>query len=250
MRIPVLTSALLLTATFCCMAQTTQPAAPQRQPVKPYTVVQSVTTTEVYGNGATRTQTGKITQMRDSLGRTRREQERISRPAAIRIFNGRQTYLPELLFRSIMVSNPDGSFVNWMEDDSSRHEANLTHPFMRSSQASPPQQTPPKDSLVVEVHTGQLGRRAIQGVIAEGNRTTTKYPAGYDGVDREYTVTQESWMAVNYGFVAESMTDDPRTSKRVITTVSFSDAEPEAALFKPPADYTIVETVREPSEKP
>jgi hypothetical protein len=80
----------------------------------------------------------------------------------------------------------------------------------------------------------------IQGVIAEGTRTTTRYPAGAFGMSQEFTVTRDTWMSRDYHIVLESSNDDPRTGKMVTTLVSFSDQEPDAALFKPPAGYTVV----------
>lgn len=232
---------------------------PPRPAPKPFTMTQVRTQTQTYADGLTRTTTQKSTMMRDSSGRTRNESEFHGFAPAIYDRDGRRSFQPgfNASSRSVNIYDPASqSSLNWILSDSQPHEARVTS-FAQSNpspQRRMPNAIPPaSDNVpVIEVRTEKLGTRAIQGVIAVGTRITTKFPAGYDGWNREFTTTQENWFASDYGFGVESTTDDPREGKTVVTLLTFTDGEPDPALFKPPADYAIITQVRTetPPEKP
>jgi hypothetical protein len=215
------------------------------------------TVTQTFGDGLTRTTTQESTMMRDSSGRTRNESAFPGPPPAIYDRDGRKSFQQgfNASARTVNINDPmTQSNVNWIVSDTQPHEARVVSyaPTTSSAQRRTPNARPPaSDNLpVIEERTEKLGTRAIQGVIAIGTRTTTKYPAGYDGWSREFTTIRESWLASDYGFVVESTTDEPRTGKTVLTLVSFTDGEPDPALFKPPADYKILTQVTQVTTEP
>ena len=86
-----------------------------------------------------------------------------------------------------------------------------------------------------------LGFHVIQGVLAEGTRRTTTYPAGMVGNDRPITVVAETWTSPELKVVVLSRTLDPRSGEGVMRLENISRAEPDPALFRVPADYQIVD---------
>jgi hypothetical protein len=250
----LMAGALLLTLQGAS-AQVLRSADRPRPQVKPYTMTQSITTSRTYGSGMTSTETRQQVFMRDSEGRTRNEMERAATPAmkivldsgGIRLMRGRGKssfiYVNDAVERTSM---------SWSTDPEMAKEVRLTQ--VRQMPAAPrPALSPAKteDGLVAEEWMEKLGTRAIQGVIAEGTRWSTRYPAGAFGMSQEFTVLREDWFSRDYAVSLESTNDDPRFGKTVTTLVSFSDAEPDPALFKPPAGYTLISDakVEEVAEK-
>jgi hypothetical protein len=93
-----------------------------------------------------------------------------------------------------------------------------------------------------------LGLRNIEGVGACGDRITLTYPAGSAifGNDRPVSVTSETWTAWDeLGKIVLSTHSEPRGGG---TTSGLKDVrlkEPDAALFRPPEGYRIVDETTE-----
>jgi len=84
-----------------------------------------------------------------------------------------------------------------------------------------------------------LGAMDIEGIHAEGTKTTITFPVGAADDDRPYIEIQESWYSPELKMVVRSRFSD---LARDDTTklINVSRAEPEGSGFKPPAGYTIV----------
>jgi hypothetical protein len=236
--------------------------APVR-PVKPYTMKQTTTITREYGDGLSSTVTSEVASMRDSEQKTRNEREQMEAAPTKYIRDGRVSHTNGVYkLRMITVSDPAARmFMNWTEGGAGQQQVIVTRfpepeivnrpvaAGLRNAPAAPkvapaaPQGG--DEERVAEVHTEKLGEKAIQGVIAEGTRVTTKYSAGVYGMNREFTVVREDWLARDYHLVVESMVDDPRMGKQVTTLVSFTEGDPDPAMFKPPAGYKMVGNVKE-----
>jgi hypothetical protein len=93
----------------------------------------------------------------------------------------------------------------------------------------------------VENKTESLGNQTVEGVMAMGSRTTTIYPAGYDGNDRPITTTQESWTCPELGLMVLSKRYDPRNGESTQKIANLSRNEPDITMFQPPADYSVVD---------
>lgn len=102
------------------------------------------------------------------------------------------------------------------------------------------------------VTTQDLGMQLVDNVPATGVLTTTVVPVGRSGNDQPITKTHEVWTSDEMKLVLLQKWNDPRTGERTTQLADFSRAEPDPALFKPPAGYqikTMEQTLRELSEK-
>jgi len=86
-----------------------------------------------------------------------------------------------------------------------------------------------------------LGTQTLDGVLCEGRRTTTTYPVDFVGNDRPIVVTQEVWTSPELKMMILSMTNDPRSGENTFHILNLSRTEPDASLFQPPPDYSVVD---------
>lgn len=84
-----------------------------------------------------------------------------------------------------------------------------------------------------------LGKQTIEGVEAEGARTTTTIPAGAIGNERPIQITTERWYSPELQLVVMTRHTDPRFGETTYRLTNISRAEPDRALFEVPAGYTI-----------
>ncbi len=256
MRASITAVLFLSTASFAA-AQTPIPAQRVgRIKPKPYTMVQAVSFTHLFSNGMMQTHDSQVVTAMDSERRYRRETDEPAILGYTEIRDGVSRHVPgREKWESISVSDPvEKITLNWQTDPILRREVRLNRSgTLAQGYAFSPQSDKSNSGLTVDAHMEKLGQRAFAGgVIAEGTRTTTRYPAGFQGFSQEFTTVNENWFARDYGIIVESTSDDPRFGKTVTTLVSFSDQEPDPALFKPPAGYKLIETKTEianPQEK-
>jgi hypothetical protein len=89
-----------------------------------------------------------------------------------------------------------------------------------------------------------LGRQSIEGVPADGRRTTMTIPAGQIGNEQPINIVQEVWYSPELDVVVLSKHSDPRNGETVTRMTNVSRAEPPATLFSVPADYRVNEGMR------
>jgi hypothetical protein len=87
----------------------------------------------------------------------------------------------------------------------------------------------------------QLGKQLIEGVEAEGTRTTVTIPAGEIGNERAIEIVSERWYSPELQLVVMTRHSDPRSGETVYKLTNISRTEPERSLFEVPADYTVKE---------
>jgi hypothetical protein len=87
----------------------------------------------------------------------------------------------------------------------------------------------------------QLGRRTVEGVEAEGNRTTITVPAGRVGNDRPLEFVTENWYSSELQVLVLSIHKDPYVGDNVYRLTNVVRTEPAPALFEVPADYKVAE---------
>jgi hypothetical protein len=85
-----------------------------------------------------------------------------------------------------------------------------------------------------------LPNRTIEGVVASGIRRTTTIPQGAIGNEQPIKTVSEEWTAVDLKVLVLTETNDPRTGRSTYRLVNIIRAEPDPALFKVPADYTLL----------
>ncbi len=89
--------------------------------------------------------------------------------------------------------------------------------------------------------TEVLGTRSIEGVVAEGTRSTFILPAGSIGNERPIEVVSERWYSSELQTLVMSRHSDPRFGETVYQLKNISLAEPSSDLFEVPLDYDIAE---------
>lgn len=91
--------------------------------------------------------------------------------------------------------------------------------------------------------TESLSAQTIAGVEATGTRITQLIPAGTVDNDRDFTVVSESWTSAELKTTVRQLSSDPRTGTVTVELSNIDRAEPDLALFKPPANVKVVESI-------
>src|ERR1035437_1334176 len=130
-----------------------------------------------------------------------------------------------VVYGSVPVPAPTGG-------GSGGRAGDMVPPPMPSSAGAPMQPRFPREPV---------GPQSIEGVLAEGTRSTTTYPVGMMGNDREFTVVSESWMSPDLKVQILAKTNDPRNGESTFHMQDLSRTPPDAMLFTVPPDYTVVD---------
>jgi len=94
--------------------------------------------------------------------------------------------------------------------------------------------------------TEQLGRQIIEGVEAEGTRTTVTIPVGEIGNERPIEIVNERWYSPELQTVIMTRHSDPRSGETTYRLININRTEPPKSIFEVPADYTIKEGMPAP----
>lgn len=89
--------------------------------------------------------------------------------------------------------------------------------------------------------TESLGKQTIEGVEAEGTRTTFTIPAGEIGNERPIQIVNERWYSPELQTVVMSRRNDPLAGETTYRLTNINRSEPDRSLFEVPADYKIKE---------
>ncbi len=212
-----------------------------------YTMETTETTTQRFTDGLTMTHESVTRQARSADGRSRWENEN-------NIETGKG--LPEaqhlleryrLKIDTVAVHDPQaGTSTQWNLGPGSAKQARISH----MGQMLTPGQRPGTVPVEKEQNSGplaqrvreQLGTRTMFGIEVTGSRTTTTFPPDFKGNSIGYKETDETWIAQGYGMFEQTTESPMGRTTRVVT--AFAAGEPDASLFKPPADYTVVDEKR------
>jgi hypothetical protein len=209
-------------------------------------VITETTQTLADGNHIHQTVTSKV--YRDSEGRTRRE-------LAVNL-NGLapNTSMQQMVFINDPVAGityslnaKDHTGMKYMRNGSSRGSQRLPPD---AAGGGPRPRVGGPDALAMGRHnatdqnlkTEALGKQAIEGVQADGRRTTMTIPAGQAGNDLPIHIVVESWYSSDLQTTVLSKHSDPRNGDTVTRLANISRSEPAHALFEPPADYKVSES--------
>jgi hypothetical protein len=88
-----------------------------------------------------------------------------------------------------------------------------------------------------------LGKQNIEGVDADGTRTTITIAAGEIGNDAPISIVSETWYSSDLQTVVMSKHSDPRTGEHTYRLTSINRSEPAHSLFEVPSDYTVKESM-------
>jgi hypothetical protein len=180
---------------------------------------------------------------RDSAGRVRREQNILGLDSLL----GATSSEPQT---AITITDPVAGVVYSL--DSARREARriILSPSDGYRRAPIPQRAPiaPKAPITPLAPTGplpapkteSLGTRQIEGLSANGEKTTTMIPAGRIGNDRPIEIMDERWVSSDLKIVLLLRHRDPQTGEVEFRLTNLKRAEPPSDLFKVPANSLII----------
>jgi TonB family protein len=107
--------------------------------------------------------------------------------------------------------------------------------------------------------TESLGKQSIEGVEAEGTRTTITIPAGMMGNERPINIVSERWYSPELQTVVMTKHSDPRFGETSYRLTNINRSELARTLFEVPSDYTVkerpqsftrtIQRLREPEQK-
>jgi hypothetical protein len=84
-----------------------------------------------------------------------------------------------------------------------------------------------------------LGSKDVEGVRANGERTTWTIEAGKIGNEKPIQIVHEVWTSPDLLLTVQSRDADPRGPERIYRLANLKRGEPEAGLMKVPSDYTV-----------
>ena len=209
----------------------------------PYSAESVNETTQTLSDGNRITHKTSSSIYRDSEGRTRREQ---SLPA---IGPWATSGTPEV---TVFINDPV-SGVNYMLDSNTKTARKMAAgKFSRgiamaqpSTSFKQPGVAFRKEGAIQATATQpkeeKLPSQLIEGVQAEGTRTTITIPAGEMGNERPIEIVSERWYSPELKTVVMSKHKDPRMGETVYKLTGIQRAEPSRSLFEVPSDYTIAD---------
>jgi hypothetical protein len=123
-----------------------------------------------------------------------------------------------------------------------------THTFTFTAPPAPPDGPgAPKveffayDNKTVDAKTEKLAPQNIEGVQAEGTRTTETIPAGQIGNEQPIQIVNETWYSPELQVTVMTRHSDPRFGETTYKLTNIVRGDPSPTLFQVPTDYTIKE---------
>jgi hypothetical protein len=199
---------------------------------EPYSGTETTTRQQVLANGNTITQTTTISVARDSQGRI--STSRIVTPPAS---SGKSAYTLQTIFDPV-----SGYAYRLNSSTLTAIQTPLPKPPTGTPPARPPRPSnPPSNPNAV---TTSLGTQNINGVNATGTQVTVTIPAGTIGNAQPIQSVRTTWISTALQVPVEIKTSDPRFGNTDLELTNISQAEPNAALFTVPSNYTIQQVGR------
>jgi hypothetical protein len=84
-----------------------------------------------------------------------------------------------------------------------------------------------------------LGTQMMEGVVAEGMRTTATLEMGAIGNDRPINTVSERWVSSDLQTVVMTKHSDPRTGEETFRLTNVVRSNPDPSLFELPSGYTL-----------
>ena len=110
--------------------------------------------------------------------------------------------------------------------------ASAAHRRMREGDEAQKPAEPVKEKLPAQV---------IEGVLAEGTRTSITIPAGEFDNDQPLVISHEEWYAPELHMIVLMKHNDPRFGETTFRLTNINRSEPAAELFKLSPDYRVVD---------
>jgi hypothetical protein len=154
---------------------------------------------------------------RDSQGRVRVERSVIAGRGSSRLKN-----VPIL----VSIQDPVAGFAYILDD-----QTRVVHRIPLATVAS----------RVQASVSGNLGTQVIDGIEANGNRTTMVVPANTRGNSDPITVTRDEWVSPELNLAILVVTTNPAQGVATSKISNLTRIAPDPTLFQIPLDYTLVD---------
>jgi hypothetical protein len=139
----------------------------------------------------------------------------------------------------IDIYDPVAGYVYFLVPNSGvAHRSAIQKPGLSAAPA-PRTQPAPKEEPGPKGGVEKLGVQEMEGIPVTGVRTTMTIPAGAAGNDQAITHVSEIWSSPELGITTLRKMSDPRSGDSLARMTSIERAEPDAAFFEVPAEYTI-----------
>ena len=203
----------------------------------PFSATATSETTSTLQDGSVLHRTSQVSMYRDSQGRSRHEAT-FTGFGSLTASGGSK--------KMVMISDPVAG-VHFMLDDAQKvaHKSPLhAHGGATNAESAPEfvgkiQQHEQQEEAAGLLKKESLGTQTINGVVAEGTRTTRTIPAGQIGNEKPLQVVSERWYSADLQIVLKSTRTDPRFGTTTYTVTNLQRTEPPATLFAVPSDYTV-----------
>src|SRR5580700_1633295 len=101
------------------------------------------------------------------------------------------------------------------------------------------------DKMQAESRAEDLGTQVIEGVNAQGVRTTRTISTGEIGNEKPIEIVTEVWTSPDLKTIVMSKRTDPRSGEQTFRLTNIVRSEPDPTLFAIPADFKKVEVVKD-----
>ena len=191
--------------------------------------------TETLADGNRIRQTSTVHLVRDSEGRTRRE-ETLAGLGALAAGGGAQqvVFIHDPVAGASYALDPAHKTASKSAWTAPTHGARSSAGFeeRREMRAGGANQS---------VKTEALGAAAIEGLPAQGTRTTVTIAAGAIGNEAPIQMVTERWYSADLQMAVLTKRSDPRSGETVTRLTNVGRSEPAPALFQVPPDFKLTE---------
>jgi hypothetical protein len=203
----------------------------------PFSAVMQTQSTTAFADGNRIVRTNTVRYFRDSQGRTRTERsatdDRSSAGKTVTI-NDPVSGLRSILYPQAKLAMVSPIRVGVTSSETPEAAADLNSPFALLGFGMGIGANPSTEASASET---SLGQRVIQDVSAVGTRVVRTIPAGVLGNEKPITSTLDSWFSPDLGLPVQITQRSSIGGEVTLTLKQIARAEPDSALFMPPADY-------------
>jgi len=211
---------------------------PQTVVGAPYSAELVMETAQIHGS-ATNIFVPLLT-YRDSQGRTRTERSTTRQINSDSGRNNRIVQIVDPIARCHYVLDPEHKVAHRVKIQELPVATRVSESAV-SIAPFPVEPAGPSASPRADVITEPLGSLSIDGIPANGKLHRVTIPMGAWGNSQPIVSTYETWIAQDLKIVILTRRTDPRDGVEIMKLTNISRAEPDPALFRPSADYKIVD---------
>lgn len=176
---------------------------------------------------------------------TRRTINHIARNSAGVIYNERRKLVPpefqgEPIILSWHIYDPQTRLSTFLVPQTRlAHQMVLPTPPQAPADSTPDTAIAP--SKAESLTSKDLGTETVAGLTLRGTRKLRTVPATLSGTGREVVITDDYWYSEELKVYLVLKHNDPRTGEQIVGIVKVDRQEPDAATFRIPPNYKIVD---------